>query len=222
MLAKMTTELLTIGGRSWSIRSVPHLETLLAEVETESDLDAFPYGLLLWPAAVALAECLVDHPQLVQGRRVLELGCGPGLPGLTAQWLSGSVTLTDYQEPPLVLARENAALNSVSGISVLRGDWRAFPDFELFDVVIGSDILYERTLHSALHFLLLRVLAPGGTLLLADPLRPQAAEFMDELEHAGWEVTLAAKTIAWREQQTEIALFTARRNKRLDSYHAAR
>jgi predicted nicotinamide N-methyase len=166
---------------------------------------------MLWPAALALANRLAHDPALVRGRRVLELGCGPGLPGLIAQWRGGKVTQTDYQEAPLALARENAAGNQVTGICILRGDWRAFPPIGLYDLVIGSDILYERALHPALRALLPRVLAPRGTLLLADPLRPQASQFLDALEGEGWRVAMDVMTIAWQGEAREIALFTARR-----------
>lgn len=211
MLSNVISKPLEIGGRTWHIQAVSDAEVLLARVQTDEDLSNFPYGLLLWPAAVALAESLMDVPLLVQGRRILELGCGPGLPGLIAQSLGADVTQTDYQDAPLALARENAARNGVAEIRFIQGDWRDFPLLPPFDVVIGSDILYERALHPALHALLPRVLTPTGTLWIADPLRPQAASFVDELEQNKWDVTMSVKTIAWQEQHTEIALFTARR-----------
>ena len=201
----------TVGGRTWTIAEASSPDALVARVETDADLAAFPYGLLLWPAAIALAERLVAEPALVAGKRVLELGAGVGLPGLVAQHLGGRVTQTDYQPAPLALARRNARQNGVTGIVTLEGDWRRFPTLPPFDVVLGSDILYERALHPALLALLPTVVAPGGLLLLSDPLRPQSTVFVDALERAGWQVTMAGQTIAWREERQEIALFTARR-----------
>ncbi len=202
---------MTIGGRVWRIGEASSSETLVAGVETEADLEAFPYGLLLWPSAVALVERLSDHPALVAGKRVLELGAGVGLPGLVAQSLGGRVTQTDHQPEPLALARLNARRNDVAGVETLEGDWRRFPPLPPFDLVIGSDILYERSLHPALLVLLSAVVAPGGLVLLSDPLRPQSSVFIDALECAGWRVAMAGHTIAWRGERTEIALFTARR-----------
>ncbi len=203
--------ILEIGGRVWTVRAVPDADALLANVQTDADLAAFPYGLLLWPSAVALAQWLTDRPEVVQGRRVLELGCGPGLPGMVARQQGGVVTQTDYQDAPLELARENALRNGISGIDSLIGDWRGFPELPPFPLVIGSDILYERALHPALRALLPRLILPGGTLLLADPLRPQSAVFVDALAQDGWDVGMDTQEIAWRGETREIALFTARR-----------
>jgi len=207
----LTEATVTVGERLWRIVEAASHEDLVARVETEADLQAFPYGLLLWPSAVALAERLAAEPELVRGKRVLELGAGVGLPGLVAQSLGGVVTQTDYQLAPLALARENARRNGIAGIVICEGDWRRFPSLPPFDVVLGSDVLYERAMHPALRALLPRVLAPGGLLLLSDPLRPQAAVFVDELEYAGWRVGMAGTTVAWRGERQEIALFTARR-----------
>lgn len=201
---------LTLGGREWAICAVPQVEDLLGQVETDADLEAFPYGLLLWPSAIALAERLAAEPSLVLGKRVLELGAGPGLPGLVAQSLGARVTQTDYQDTALALARTNAARNGVSGIEYQTLDWRSPPPLLPFDVVLASDVLYERRLHDALSELFPAVLAPGGILLLTDPMRPASLPFLDRLETEGWKWQMEGHRVFWRGADVEIALFTAR------------
>jgi len=209
----LSTTLVTIGGRRWTLASVQDQNTLIQGVHTDADLEQFPYGLLLWPAAMGLAEQIAGDPALVAGKRVLELGAGVGLPGLVAQSLGGRVTQTDYQDDALALARRNARRNQITGVRYRRADWRAWPDGgETYEVVLGSDVLYERSLHKPLAALLPRLLAPGGLIVLSDPLRPQAWDFVDYTERDGWRVHLHSRHVRQDDGTfKEIALFLVRR-----------
>ena len=201
-----------LSGRDWTFGAVPDSDTLLRQVETNADMETFPYGLLLWPSAIGLAERLTEEPSLVAGKRVLELGAGVGLPGLVAQSLGATVTQTDYQEPPLVLAQQNAERNGVTGIIYQTLDWRHPPDMVPFDVVLASDVLYERSLHEVLFDLLPSVVAPNGLLLLADPMRPKAIAFIDQMEAHGWSWQIDGRVVPWQGDTKEIAVFAVRRN----------
>jgi predicted nicotinamide N-methyase len=196
------------GGRSWLLRSVTDQDALISQVRTDDDLKHFPYGLMLWASALALAQRLDTEPRIVVGRRVLELGAGIGLVGLVAQALGAQVTQTDYHPDALALCRLNAERNRISGIAVERGDWREWPtDLGDFPVVLGADILYDRALHPVLAALLPRVVAPGGHILLADPLRPQALEFIERREAEGWGVRTEGQQVEWGGTVRDIALF---------------
>jgi predicted nicotinamide N-methyase len=139
------------------------------------DEDAFardeflPYWAELWPAATALAVALPD----VAGLRVVELGCGLGLPSLVAAARGADVTASDWAEDAVELLRENAARNGLALRAEVR-DWRE-PWPERFDVAIAADVLYE---HRNVEPLLerLRELAPIAYVGLAG--RPYEAEFL--------------------------------------------
>lgn len=203
------------AGRTWNITAVQDQDALLAGVQSDADVDQFPFGLLLWASAVGLARRLAEEPSLVRGRRVLEIGAGVGLPGLVAAGALGAerVVQTDYQAGALALCARNAAQNGLGDSPVLSrttGDWRAFPDLgQPFPLVIGSDVLYERALHPALHDLLPRLVAPGGRVLLSDPVRPQALSFIEACERGGaWRVEMESRLVEWEGDRREVAIFS--------------
>ena len=96
-----------------------------------------------------------------------------GFVGLVAAHLGAAeVVQTDYHPDCLELCRQNAHQNNIANVTIRSGDWRDWPqELTGFDLVIGTDILYERTLHPTLTALLPTL---GKTVLLADPIRPAA------------------------------------------------
>jgi predicted nicotinamide N-methyase len=136
-----------------------------------------PYWSVLWRSGVALAREL-DRVALA-GLRVVELGCGLGVPSIAAARAGANVLSTDGCAEPLALLARNAELNEVP-IETATVDW-ARPG-ELvgrgpFDLALAADVLYERAGVAPLLSLLPR-LAPEAW--LADPDRPAAAAFLEQ------------------------------------------
>src|SRR5436305_1357686 len=90
------------------------------------DEDAFardeflPYWAELWPAALALANAL---PADLDGVRVVELGCGLGLPSLVAAARGARVTAIDWAADAIALLHTNAAANGLA-VDARVSDWR--------------------------------------------------------------------------------------------------
>jgi predicted nicotinamide N-methyase len=143
-----------------------------------------PYWAELWPAATALASAL---PAVV-GLRVVELGCGLGLPSLVAAARGAEVTATDWAEEAVELLRENAARNRLTLHAEVR-DWRE-PWPERFDLALAADVLYERRNVAPL-LERLRELAPVAYVGLAG--RPYEGEF---LRRAGFPLEIAERVVA--------------------------
>lgn len=146
-------------------------------------------GQKLWPASVAFARMLTGAASAqVKGRDVVELGCGLGCVGIAAA-LAGakSVVLTDFQPKSLEYALASADANGVGDcVSTRLLDWTAPPDdvgaFP-FDVVLGSDVLYDkdltRSLVGVVASLVARPRIPGRpeprAMLVDPPFRPSRA-----------------------------------------------
>lgn len=108
-------------------------------------------GDVVWPAGFALAKLIAHCPFLVNEKAVLELGCGLGLPSLAALLYGNPshVALSDNDNGVLSLAYKsstqlNRARASVSRSTMEWKDEATWPQQE-FDLLMGSDILYERT-----------------------------------------------------------------------------
>ena len=136
-----------------------------------------PYWGVLWRSGVALAREL-DGIAL-GGMRVVELGCGLGVPSIAAARAGAAVLATDACAEALTLVARNARANDVH-VETATVDW-ARPDALVrrapFDLVVAADVLYEPTGADLLLSLLPR-LAPEAW--LADPGRPAARAFVEQ------------------------------------------
>jgi len=182
-----------IGGRRWRMWCVKSQEHLLSLSE---NFVHPPYGLLLWESAVALAEHMVEVPETVAHKRVLELGAGVGLPGLVARTLGAQVWQTDQLNEALALAALNAHENEVAGVHQFPGDWANWVDEGRYDVILGADILYETAAHAALAAIIDTRLTPDGRMVFADPGRPQAMEFLGKMEDVGARFEVEVRKVA--------------------------
>ncbi len=208
----LETVTVVIGEQRWQITCVRSR----AGLATDSDhLEHDLYGFLLWESAVGLATKLTQQAAQVQGKQVLELGAGVGLPGLVARNLGAHVRQTDYQADALALAEWNAQQNGITSIETFLADWRTWRHPSRYDLILGADILYDASLHFYLESIFRKNLLPGGRLLLTDPGRPQALDFAVQLEAHGWHIelqTVAVPALQANECNTtvEVTLLTAR------------
>ena len=160
-------------------------EALLDEHAFEHE-EFLPYWAELWPSGAALARRVSGRA--LRGSRVLELGCGLGLPSLAAAGAGGRVTATDWAPAAIDLLLQNAARNGTH-LEVLRVAWDesgALVERAPWDLVLAADVLYERRNVPLLLDLLPRLVAPGrGEVWLADPGRPPEPEFLAGASAAG-------------------------------------
>jgi predicted nicotinamide N-methyase len=152
-------------------------DALLSE-EAFKQEEFLPYWAELWPSAVALARAVDRRP--LTGRRTIELGCGLGLPAITASRAGARVLATDWSPDAVAITARNAERNGIA-LATAPFRWDADPR-ELgppWPLVLGSDLLYERRNVEPLLELLPRLCAAAGEVWLADPGRAPAAGFFE-------------------------------------------
>lgn len=147
---------------------------------------AGPYWAQTWTSGVVLAGLLARCP--LHGVRVLELGGGLGLVAIAAARAGGRVTVNDRSKLALAFTALNAQENRLA-VETVQCEWQSPQALEVhgpWDLVLGSDILYDERSAHALTALLDRVVAADGEVWITDPGRDAASAF------------LASASTAWR------------------------
>jgi predicted nicotinamide N-methyase len=176
----------TVDEHTFSILKPANSDDLIREEDFVKD-ERLPYWADVWPSSILLAAKLIDLAGA--GRTALELGCGVGLSTLAATSAGFDVLSTDYYEDALDVTRANVFRNLGTIGRTRLVDWRHFPaDLGTFDLVFASDVLYEKEYAELLPVLLLRLLAPKGIALIADPGRVAAPIFVEACGIHGLEI----------------------------------
>ncbi|MEH0934959.1 class I SAM-dependent methyltransferase [Micromonospora psammae] len=127
-----------------------------------------PYWASVWAGGQALARHLLDHPELVAGRRVLDLAAGSGLVAIAAA-LAGAdqVVANDIDPYALAAVTVNARANGVT-VATSEGDLLEGDGGDV-DLLLAGDVLYDEALVGRVLPFLRRVVASGAQVLVGDP-----------------------------------------------------
>jgi predicted nicotinamide N-methyase len=177
----LVEESVPLRGAALQVLRPRDADALIDERAFEHE-EYLPYWAELWPSGVALARRVAARA--LKGARVLELGCGLGLPSLAAALAGGRVLATDWSPQAIELLHDNAERNGAA-LETAIVDWqRPAPLLERapWDLVLGADLLYERRNVAPLLELLPPLLGERGQLWLADPGREPAEDFLAAFE----------------------------------------
>ncbi|HEV2679498.1 MAG TPA: methyltransferase [Rhodanobacter sp.] len=180
-----------LGGRDYRIRALSDLQQF-ADPHHLADRIGISSALWslfgqVWPAGRVLAEAMSTHD--IIGKRILELGCGLGLSSLVLQQRCADITASDHHPLAEPFLRHNAAQNQLLAIGYCDLRWE-IPDATLgrFDLIIGSDILYESGHADLLATMVHRHALPDAEVLITDPGRGNSAPFTRALADQGFTV----------------------------------
>jgi predicted nicotinamide N-methyase len=145
----------------------------------------WPLFGLLWPSGRVLAQAMLTFE--LEGKRILEMGCGLGLASLVVHRRGGDVTASDCHPLAAAFLLENLRLNRLPPMKYETGNWsRTNPRLGLFDLIIGSDLLYDRNQPEALSQFIDRHSASAVEVLIADPDRGNQSHFRRKMGVLGY------------------------------------
>jgi len=127
-----------------------------------------PFWAFAWAGGQAMARYLLDHPEVVAGKRVLDFGAGSGLAGIAAA-MAGAAEVTAAEIDPIAMyaIASNAEANAVSLISVAT-DLVGEPNSG-WDVVLAADVCYEGPASTRIMLWLHELANQGTVVLMGDP-----------------------------------------------------
>ena len=162
----------------------------------------WPLFGLPWPSGAHLAARLAVRPVLA-AERILEIGCGLALASLVAHRRGADITASDCHPLASRFLQENLRLNALPPMKYRHGRWRvespagmpdlpvdvtawALPLTGVFDLIIGSDLLYERDADATLAAFIAVHSTPSAEIWIVDPNRGNRAAFSRQMAAGGF------------------------------------
>ena len=181
--------LLHVGGHPWHLRVLSDTRQF-ADPDGHGErmgISSAQWSLFgqVWPSGQQLAQAMQDFD--IAGKRILELGCGIGLASLVLQRRGARVVASDIHPLAEPFLAYNAALNALPAVHYRQLSWDVpLPNLGRFDLIIGSDLLYERGQAELLGTVVERHAEPEAEVLLTDPGRGHNGRFSKVLAALGF------------------------------------
>jgi len=146
---------------------------------------SWPLFGVVWPSGELLAQLMFDYE--IEGKRILEVGCGIALASLVLNHRSADITATDYNPEVEAFLLENTKLNQDDLIPFERNNWADNTGtFGQFDLIIGSDLLYEPDHADLLADFIHRHSKPHCKVIITDPGRGHHPRFSINMLKLGY------------------------------------
>ncbi|MBK8816904.1 MAG: methyltransferase domain-containing protein [Methylococcaceae bacterium] len=129
---------------------------------------SWPIFGVIWPSSLVLAHFIFDYD--IGSKRILEVGCGMALSSLLLNQQCANITATDYHPEAHKFLQRNVLLNGGRSIAFEQVDWADMNDnLGSFDLIIGSDLLYEDNHIELLANFINRHSNPACEIIIVDP-----------------------------------------------------
>lgn len=196
---QVRNQTVTIAGWDYAICSLldnqqyaPTPDTLSANAMSES---GWPLFGQVWPSARVLALAMDSHA--IAGKRILEIGAGLALASLVIHRRAGDVTVTDWHPLTETFLQRNLKANALGPLNYQAGDWELdgadnASGLGRFDLIIGSDVLYERQQPAQLARFIEQHAEPGAEIIIVDPDRGNRSAFSKAMDALGYQLAMTA------------------------------
>ncbi len=180
---------LEIGDLDIHVRTLYDILQYLDEngVAEEMGISSATWPLfgIVWPSAQVLTHHLRDYA--IAGKRILEVGCGIGLASLMLNCRKADITATDHHPEAENFLIQNTLLNNTAPIPFFRTGWCDLEqELGLFDLIIGSDLLYENDHFTLLSRFIDHHATPCCDVIIVDPGRGQHSRFSKKMVALGY------------------------------------
>ncbi|WP_417618694.1 class I SAM-dependent methyltransferase [Oceanisphaera sp.] len=146
---------------------------------------SWPMFGVVWPSSQVLAHYMLDYD--IAGKRILEVGCGIALSSILLNQRHADITATDYHPKVEYFLDRNTLLNNNKEIAFERVDWAdEHSNLGLFDLIIGSDLLYEDQHVMMLAGFIERHAKPQCKVILVDPGRGRKNKLNTKMAEFGF------------------------------------
>ena len=161
--------LLPVDSTGIIAHQAPDFFALWEALECEvGEVCEVPYWAAIWPGARLLARYLLDRPETVAGKSVLEFGAGGAVASIAAMRCGATnATANDIDAVGLLIAAKNSARNNVS-LLFNNHNLLASDESTVSDVVLVADMFYERSTADALYQFLCRQRDRGSQVFVSD------------------------------------------------------
>ncbi|MCH9814276.1 MAG: histidine kinase [Epsilonproteobacteria bacterium] len=145
----------------------------------------WPLFGVIWPSSKVLAHLMFDYE--VKGKRILEVGCGIALASLVLNHHREDITATDYHPEVEAFLVQNTQLNDDKDIPFVRTSWEELEsELGLFDMIIGSDLLYQRDHAKLLADFIDQHAKAHCEVIIVDPGRGHQSHFSKRMVNLGY------------------------------------
>jgi ETFB lysine methyltransferase len=145
----------------------------------------WPLFGIIWTSGEILAQLMINYD--IEGKKVLEVGCGIALASLVLNSREADITATDYHPETQNFLNENTKLNHDKDIPFVRMNWSDdISNLGKFNVIIGSDILYERGHADLLANFIDRHATQNCKIIIIDPGRSHHGRFTRNMVSLGY------------------------------------